>query len=68
MKKSNFCRYNIQDSNINNPNFDKLDSTLVPDVILVKKHYGDRQARRRTRNWQLKHMAGDNMPLDRMDA
>ncbi|XP_077295001.1 60S ribosomal export protein NMD3 [Arctopsyche grandis] len=59
--------YNIQDSNINDPNYDKLDSSTIADVILVKKYYGDKQTRKRARNWQLKHMAGDNMPLDRMD-
>jgi len=48
--------YNIEDSNINDDHFDKLDRSKVPDVVLVKKHYGDRSARRRQRIWKLKHL------------
>ncbi|XP_075210512.1 60S ribosomal export protein NMD3 [Lycorma delicatula] len=52
--------YTMRDSNINDSNFDSLNQEYVPDVILVKKHYGDRAARRRARNWKLKHIAADN--------
>lgn len=52
--------YAVADSNINDSNFDKLSSELIPDVILVKKFYGhDRTARRRARLWKLKHLAED---------
>lgn len=49
--------YNLCDSNVNDVNFDKLDRSSIPDVLLVKKYYGERSARRRARNWKLKHMA-----------
>ncbi|KAI5646392.1 NMD3 family domain-containing protein [Phthorimaea operculella] len=49
--------YNLMDSNANDSNLDKLDRSVIPDVFLVKKHYGERSARRRARNWKLKHMA-----------
>ncbi|PSN51422.1 60S ribosomal export protein NMD3 [Blattella germanica] len=56
--------YALGDSNVNDPNFEKLDPTRVPDIILVKKHYGDRLARRRYRNWKLKHLAEEDTQLN----
>lgn len=56
--------YNIEDSNINDTNFDKLDRSSVPDVILVKKHYGDRSFRRRQRIWKLKRLAEGDTAFD----
>lgn len=56
--------YNIEDSNINDDNFEKLDKESVPDVILVKKYYGDKAARRRQRMWKLKHMAEETTALN----
>ncbi|KAI4459685.1 nonsense-mediated mrna decay protein 3 [Holotrichia oblita] len=47
--------YNLEDSNVNDINFDKLDRNNVPDIILVKKHY-DRSSRKKQRIWKLKHM------------
>lgn len=44
--------YNVENSNINDPNFEKL--AEKPDVILVKKYYGDRASRKRI--WKLKHL------------
>lgn len=52
-------RYNLGNSNVNDDNFDKLDRSVVPDVFLVKKFYGEKAARRRARNWKLKHMADE---------
>ena len=50
----------MADSNVNDSNFEKLSPDLIPDVILVKKFYGnDRSARRRARLWKLKHLAED---------
>ncbi|KOB67746.1 Nonsense-mediated mRNA decay protein [Operophtera brumata] len=49
--------YNLSESNVNDDNLDKLDTSVIPDVFLVKKHYGERSARRRARTWKLKHMA-----------
>lgn len=52
--------YNIEDSNINDNNFNKLDSSKVPTIILVKKHYGGKSERRKYRNWKLKHLSDEN--------
>ncbi|XP_066150044.1 60S ribosomal export protein NMD3 [Euwallacea fornicatus] len=49
--------YNIQDSNVNDTNFDKLDTSSIPDVILVKKYFGDRVSRKKQRIWKLKRLA-----------
>ncbi|XP_054016588.1 60S ribosomal export protein NMD3 [Hylaeus anthracinus] len=52
--------YALNDSNINNENFEMLNKDSVPDVILVKKNYThDRIARRKMRAWKLKHMIND---------
>ncbi|XP_033225369.1 60S ribosomal export protein NMD3 [Belonocnema kinseyi] len=52
--------YAMADSNINDSNFEKLNPDSIPDVILVKKFYGnDKSARRRARLWKLKHLAED---------
>lgn len=69
-KWENDCisRYALNDSNINDKNFEALNKDLVPDVILVKKSYTyDRVTRRRMRAWKLKHMVkdGDNMSADK---
>lgn len=61
--KHNF-RYNVEDSNINDTNFEKLDKQNVPDVILVKKHYGDKAARRKQRIWKLRHLAEEDTALN----
>lgn len=52
--------YNIEDSNINDANFEKLETSKVPDVILVKKYYGDKNSRRKQRIWKLKHLTDEN--------
>ncbi|XP_055682662.1 60S ribosomal export protein NMD3 [Lutzomyia longipalpis] len=49
--------YNLEDANINDENFEKLDKTRVPDVIIVKKYYGDSAERLSSRRWKLKHLA-----------
>lgn len=59
--------YNIEDSNVNDANFEKLDRQKVPDVILVKKYYGDKAARRRQRMWKLKHLAEEAASLNTND-
>ncbi|KAJ6637763.1 60S ribosomal export protein NMD3, partial [Pseudolycoriella hygida] len=57
--------YNLLDSNINDVNFDKLDKSKVPDVVIVKKHYGDSTGRRNNRNWKLKHLPEEETNLDK---
>lgn len=60
IKSRLFFRYNLSNSNVNDDNFDKLQSENVPDVILVRKFYGhDKSARRRARLWKLKHLASE---------
>jgi nonsense-mediated mRNA decay protein 3 len=54
----------LGDSNINDPNFEKLDASKIPDVILVRKRYGTKGAGRRLRNWKLKHLAEENTNLN----
>ncbi|CAH0725297.1 unnamed protein product, partial [Brenthis ino] len=51
--------YNLAESNVNDVNLDKLDRSVVPDVYLVKKFYGEKAARRRARGWKLRHMNED---------
>lgn len=50
-------RYNLEDSNINDTNFDKLNSSTIPSVVLVKKYYGSRVERKKNRIWKLKRLA-----------
>ncbi|XP_058793642.1 60S ribosomal export protein NMD3 [Phymastichus coffea] len=50
--------YTLSENNINDDNFEILDQDSVPDVILIKKYYGnEKSARRRARMWKLKHLA-----------
>jgi nonsense-mediated mRNA decay protein 3 len=52
--------YLLSGTQFNNPNWEALEESkqyagTIPDVILVKKHYGQRK-KRVTRNWKLKRM------------
>lgn len=57
--------YNLIDANINDPVFDTLDKNRVPDVIVVKKLFGDTSGRDGARNWKLRHLAEEATNLDR---
>lgn len=59
-----YYSYNIEDSNINDINYEKLDKTNIVDVILVKKYYGDRSQQRK-RLWKLKHLDEEDTALDK---
>lgn len=48
----------LRNSNVNNPELEKLSLDKIPDVVLVKKHYVDKALRNRKRKWKLKHMEG----------
>jgi len=48
----------LRNSNVNNPELEKLSVDKIPDVVLVKKHYVDKALRNRKRKWKLKHMEG----------
>ncbi len=44
--------FDMGNTNVNDPNFDKIKPDNVPDVILVKKVYPDQKQKRR---WKLRH-------------
>ncbi len=48
--------YDLRDAVINNEAFEKLNSEKIPDVVIVKKHFGDNSTRRKIRKWKLKHL------------
>jgi len=48
----------LKNSNVNNPELEKMATDKIPDVVLVKKHFADKALRNRKRKWKLKHMAG----------
>ncbi|XP_028405919.1 60S ribosomal export protein NMD3-like [Dendronephthya gigantea] len=52
-------------SNLNDENLNKLAPDKIPDVILVKKVYGDKKERKKARKWKLKtlekDMEGENL-------
>ena len=51
----------LSNSNVNDANFEKLTMSgqELPEVVLVRKHYGDSNRRRRKRKWKLKRVAAD---------
>lgn len=55
--------YDLRDANINNDDFEKLKNENIPDVVIVKKYFGDNCKRRRARKWKLKHLT-DNVETD----
>lgn len=51
--------FNINNANINEENFEKYEQSQtdkIPDVIIVKKYYGNKAERNRKRKWKLKHL------------
>jgi len=48
----------LRNCNVNNPDMEKMPAEKIPDVVLVKKVFGDKAARNRRRRWNLKHMEG----------
>lgn len=57
--------YNLEDANINNDSFDKLNKDRVPDLIVVKKYYSETMERKGGRIWKLKHLSEDITAFDR---
>nr|CAB3264376.1 60S ribosomal export protein NMD3 [Phallusia mammillata] len=47
----------LKNSNVTNDQLEKMKESSLPDVILVKKVFAERQRRRRRRNWKLKHIS-----------
>lgn len=59
--------YHLTGTQFNNPYYEELEeskqySATIPDVILVKKHYGQRK-KRNVRNWKLKRMAKEESEM-----
>jgi len=52
--------YDMAAYNLNNEEFDKLKESQVPDVILVKKFFGNKMLRNRRRKWKLKSLGVDD--------
>merc|ERR1712111_334261 len=46
----------LRNSNVNNPELEKLSADRTPDVVLIKKVYADKALRNRRRRWRLKRM------------
>lgn len=57
--------YNIEDTNINDSNFDLLKKEQIPDVIIVRKHYGDMLMLKNSRIWKLKHLSDEVNAFER---
>jgi nonsense-mediated mRNA decay protein 3 len=45
--------FDLSQANLNDANLDKMNPADIPDVVLVKKSYGDKVKRSKQRNWQL---------------
>lgn len=56
--------FDFTNSNVNDTNLDALNSDKLPDVVIVKKVFGDRNARKRKRNWKLKRLNADKETMD----
>ncbi|XP_071804642.1 60S ribosomal export protein NMD3-like [Asterias amurensis] len=56
-------------TNVNNSYLAEMRADLLPDVVLIKKYYGNRQKRNRKRNWKLKMLRKDEegVNTDRAD-
>lgn len=52
--------YDLRNANHNNAELDTMPESAVPDVVLVKKHYGDKSLRNRRRKWKLRSMNADD--------
>ena len=51
-------RFDLKNSNVNDPQLEKMSEDKISDVVLVKKVYAEKSVRNRRRKWRLKHMEG----------
>jgi len=49
--------YHLANSNFNDPSYDALNPSRVPEIILVRKTYPNRRKRNKPRHWKLKSIA-----------
>jgi nonsense-mediated mRNA decay protein 3 len=52
--------YHLTKSNFNNEDFEALDASRIPDVVLVKKTYPNRRKKAKARNWKLRSIAKES--------
>lgn len=50
--------FDLKNSNVNDPQLEKMSEDKISDVVLVKKVYAEKSVRNRRRKWRLKHMEG----------
>lgn len=55
--------FDLVNANINDENYDAIKTDELPDVILVKKLYGDKLKRHKNRKWRL-----NRLPVDKDSA
>ncbi|XP_064456114.1 60S ribosomal export protein NMD3-like [Ornithodoros turicata] len=51
--------FDLANANVNDPHFEKLKPGKIPEVVLVKKVYGDHMSRCQRRRWKLKRLQVD---------
>lgn len=51
--------FDFTNANLNNPDLEKVKAEKLPDVVIVKKVFGDKTTRNRKRRWKLKHLHDD---------
>ncbi|KAH9415001.1 Acts as an adapter for the XPO1 CRM1-mediated export of the 60S ribosomal subunit [Dermatophagoides pteronyssinus] len=54
--------FDLSTANLNEPNWELYEQShqdKIPDVIIVKKYYGDRNERKRRRRWRLRKFLND---------
>jgi len=51
--------YDFTTTNLNDANLEKMKQDQIPDVVIVKKSFGDKKKRSRNRAWKLKQLTED---------
>jgi nonsense-mediated mRNA decay protein 3 len=51
--------FDLANTNVNDDNLDAAKADSLPDVVLVKKVYGDKEMRHRKRKWRLNRLNVD---------
>lgn len=59
--------YDFTTTNLNDPNLELMKKDNIPDVVLVKKVYGDKKKRSKKRNWKLKSLPMEKAHKDDYD-
>ncbi|OLL22432.1 60S ribosomal export protein NMD3 [Neolecta irregularis DAH-3] len=56
--------YHLTTTNFNDPEYESLDQSLLPDIILVKKSYPNRRKKNKTRNWKLRTLSKEQTEMN----